>query len=252
VTNCSPNHLDWHGNWEHYAAAKRRLISHLPAAGIAVLNAADRVVIHSQTECHCKIIEPASEPSTPVNLIGAHNRRNASLAATMARALGIDDTAIEGALRAFKGLPHRFQFVAQIDGRAFYDDSKSTTPAATIAALSAMNRPTWLLIGGAEKEADWAELAGAVIQTTKGAAIFGSTAAKIEQCLRNNDPAFKQHRSESLAGAFAWCWQYSRFGDAILLSPACASTDQFRDFAHRGEEFQRLVKNLIGTQSRSN
>ena len=126
----------------------------------------------------------------------------------------------------------------------FYNDSKSTTPAATIAALAAMNRPTWLLMGGAEKEADWAELAGAVIQTTKGAAVFGSTAAKIEQCLRNNDPQFKQHRSESLAGAFDWCWQHSKFGDAILLSPACASTDQFRDFAQRGDEFQRLVDAL--------
>ena len=170
----------------------------------------------------------------------------------MARALGIDDTAIERALRAFTGLPHRFQFVAEIDGRAFYNDSKSTTPAATLAALAAMNRPTWLLLGGAEKEADWSELAGAVIQTTKGAAIFGSTAAKIEQCLRNTDPAFKQHRFESLAGAFAWCWQHSRFGDAILLSPACPSTDQFRDFAHRGEEFQRLVKNLIEPRSSQN
>jgi UDP-N-acetylmuramoylalanine--D-glutamate ligase len=252
VTNCSPNHLDWHRSCEHYVAAKQRLISHLPSNGVAVLNTSDLAVAKWQTACRGNLIHPCDVLSIPPNLIGAHYRCNASLAATMAVALEIDDTAIEGALRRFKGLPHRIQFVAEIDGRAFYDDSKSTAPAATLAALAAMNRPTWLLMGGAEKEADWTELARAVIQSTKGAAIFGSTAAKIEQCLRRTDPAFKQHRFESLAGAFAWCWQLSKPGDVILLSPACASTDQFRDFAHRGEELQRLVKNLIEPQSHSN
>jgi UDP-N-acetylmuramoylalanine--D-glutamate ligase len=250
VTNCSPNHLDWHASWEHYTAAKQRLIAHLPATGIAVLNLADQEVRNWQSIFRGRVGKPVDELSMPANIAGAHNRLNASLAAAMARALGIDDGAIERALQSFTGLPHRIQFIAEIVGRAFYNDSKSTTPAATVAALATMNRPTWLLLGGADKEIDGTELAAAVIQKTKGAAMFGSVAAKLERCLRDADPEFKQYRADSLPAAFAWCWQQSSPGDAILLSPACASTDQFRDFAHRGDEFQRLVQELIGPRRR--
>src|SRR5262249_13710717 len=139
----------------------------------------------------------------------------------------------------------RLQFVTEISGRTFFDDSKSTTPAATIAALTAMDRPTWLLLGGAEKPIDWTELATMVVRRSRGAALFGSAAEKLERQFRDTDPAFPHHRTNSLEVAFAWCWQQSAPGDAILLSPACASTDQFRDFTHRGEEFQRMARTLV-------
>ena len=173
-----------------------------------------------------------------------HNRANAALAATMAAALGADESAICRALKTFTGLPHRLQFVAEIEGRAFFNDSKSTTPAATIAALATMNRPTWLLLGSADTQADWIELATAVVRQTKGAAVFGAVAEKLESCLGEIDPSFNLLRGKSMAAAFAWCWRQSEPGDAILLSPACPSTDQFRDFAHRGEEFHRLIDAL--------
>jgi UDP-N-acetylmuramoylalanine--D-glutamate ligase len=189
-------------------------------------------------------VRSSIEMFAPLQLVGDHNRTNAALAAAMARELGVDDDSINRALGAFAGLPHRLQFVTEISGRAFFDDSKSTTPAATIAALAAMNRPAWLLLGGAQKPIDWTEFAAIVVQRAKGAALFGAIAEKLEQQFRNTDPAFSLQRADSMEAAFTWCWQQSAPGDAILLSPACASTDQFRDFTHRGEEFQRLVLNL--------
>ena len=200
--------------------------------------------------CRGRAVRSIAEMSVPLQLVGNHNRTNAAIAATMARELGVDDNSIDRALKSFAGLPHRLQFVAEISGRAFYNDSKSTTPAATIAALAAMNRPTWLLLGGAEKPIDWTEFAAIVVQRTKGAALFGAIAEKLERQFRNTDPPFTHHRTDSMEAAFAWCWQQSAPGDAILLSPACASTDQFRDFTHRGEEFQRLVRMLDEPQRR--
>ena len=199
ATNCSPNHLDWHGNWEHYAAAKRRLISHLPTEGIAVLNAGRSRVRLWQTECRGKVIEPADELSTPASLIRGTIVGMRRWRQPWREHWGSMTPRSKVRCERSKAFHTDFNSSPKSTAVAFYDDSKSTTPAATLAALTAMNRPTWLLMGGAEKEADWAELAGAVIQTTKGAAIFGSIAETIEQCLRNTDPTFKQHRSESLA-----------------------------------------------------
>jgi UDP-N-acetylmuramoylalanine--D-glutamate ligase len=250
VTNCSPNHLEWHGNWEHYVAAKRRLISHLPRDGVAVLNFDDSEVASWDSDWCGRAVRPSAEILVLLQPVGDHNRTNAALAAAMARAIGVDDASIDRALKSFAGLPHRLQFVAEISGRTFYDDSKSTTPAATIAALAAMSRPTWLLLGGAKQPVDWTDFPLAVVRRAQAAALFGSTAEILERELRNADPRFKLHRADSLAAALAWCWRHSAPGDAILLSPACASTDQFRDFVHRGEEFQRLVRRLAEPRRR--
>ena len=145
VTNCLQNHLDWHGTWKNYAAAKKRLLTHLSSDGVAVLNTHDAEVSQWRKISGDLQIERVPKLRIP----GEHNRINAACAASMATALGVDDESINDALLNFRGLPHRLAFVAEIAGRKFYNDSKSTSPAATIAALKTMDRPTWLLLGGA-------------------------------------------------------------------------------------------------------
>ncbi|HEY2146422.1 MAG TPA: Mur ligase family protein, partial [Pirellulales bacterium] len=152
LTNFAANHLDWHPNVEHYRQSKERLLDH-----------AERV------------IEPWREPDVPtLQAPGCHNRANAALAAACAEAAGADGASIDRALSGFRGLPHRLALVAEIDGRQFFNDSKATTPEAAIAALDAIDRPTWILLGGADKGVDLVPLCRAVGRRARGAALFGA------------------------------------------------------------------------------
>jgi UDP-N-acetylmuramoylalanine--D-glutamate ligase len=247
VTNCLSNHLDWHGTREHYVAAKQQLIRNLPPGGLAVFGPVDSELHawRSLVPLSVDLLETWWLHLIPeLRIPGTHNRTNAALATTVAEKLGVAAETIRNSLAAFNGLPHRIEFVAEVAGRRFYNDSKSTTPAATIAALSSMDRPTWLLLGGVEQHVDYAELMATVVQRSVGAGFFGATGRKLELFARDRDNSFCAYRGESLSEAFHWCWNHSREGDAILLSPACASTDQFQDFTHRGEEFTQLVRSL--------
>ena len=177
VTNCSSNHLDWHGTREHYMASKQRLVSHLSPGGFVVFGAIDQElcawrslvppsVDHLETWCLHQIPE--------LRIPGTHNRTNAALAAAAAEKLGVEAETIRSSLSTFNGLPHRIEFVAEVAGRRFYNDSKSTTPAATIAALSSMDRPTWLLLGGVKQPVDYAELMATVVNHARRGGIFRS------------------------------------------------------------------------------
>lgn len=222
LTNFAPNHLDWHPNVEHYCQSKQRLLDH-----------AERV------------IEPWRGPDVPpLRVPGCHNSANAALAAACAGAAGGDRGPIERALAEFRGLPHRLALVAEIDGRRFYNDSKATTPEAAIAALEAMNRPTWILLGGHDKGVDLAPLCRAISRRARGAALFGAVVSKLAELLDAHAPQFPRARCHTLDEAFAWCCDQSRPGEAILLSPACASLDQFRDYVQRGERFVQLVREM--------
>jgi UDP-N-acetylmuramoylalanine--D-glutamate ligase len=220
LTNFAPNHLDWHPSVEHYRQSKQRLL--------------DRAE---------HVIEPWHEEHVPsLKVPGSHNRANAALAAACAAAAGADEGSIQRALAEFDALPHRLTLVAEIDGRRFYNDSKATTPEAAIAALESMERPTWVLLGGLDKGVDLAPLARAVAHSARGAAVYGAVARKLDDLFAAYAPQLPHHRCKTLDDAFAWCFQQSREGEAILLSPACASLDQFRDFAERGERFAQLVR----------
>ncbi|HEY2761443.1 MAG TPA: Mur ligase family protein [Pirellulales bacterium] len=245
VTNCLTNHLQWHGTREHYVASKQHLIRHLPAGGFAIFGGADHELSrwHSLLPRNVTCLDPWSPSRIPELLIpGNHNRTNAALAAAVGGRLGVAVEVIATALAEFQGLPHRIEFVGEVAGRRFYNDSKSTTPAATIAALASMDRPTWLLLGGVEQQLEYSELMAAVVNRAAGAAFFGGAASRLEQLARDRDNSFRTNRSANLREAFLYCWNQSRAGDTILLSPACPSTDQFRDFTHRGEEFTRLAR----------
>jgi UDP-N-acetylmuramoylalanine--D-glutamate ligase len=245
VTNCTPNHLDWHGEFSDYVQAKQRLIQEAPADAVAVLNASDAEVCGWRTLAAGSVSGGWASARVPaLRVAGEHNRRNAGCAAAVAEAVGVDELTICRALADFRGLEHRLQWVGELAGRRFYNDSKSTTPAATMAALNAVAGPIWLLAGGHAKGASFDELARAVVSRARGVSLFGTSREMIQAGICAQRADFAVNSTEQLGDALAWCWTRSQPGDSILLSPACASYDQFRDFEARGQAFCRLVRSL--------
>jgi UDP-N-acetylmuramoylalanine--D-glutamate ligase len=242
ITGCTPNHLDWHGTLAAYAAAKRRLVEQLPAGGMVVLNRADCELSSWRVPAAARLLAPWPLTRVPKLLVaGEHQRTNASLVAAMAEAIGIEPSVIERALAAFCGLPHRQEPAGSVAGRHFIDDSKSTSPEATLAALAACEGPVWVLIGGQDKQVPLEPLCRELAQRTKGVACFGAVGPAVGKTLKtigNRRPVTVVERLEE---ALDWCWRQSEPGDTILLSPAAASLDQFRDFVHRAEVFRAWI-----------
>jgi UDP-N-acetylmuramoylalanine--D-glutamate ligase len=245
VTNCTPNHLDWHGGYQQYVTAKQRILTGQTRDGIAVLGeslAGDGSWRRQVRGSLAALVPDAAIP--PLALPGKHNRRNAVYAATAAQAAGCGDEAIRRGLRGFSGLPGRLQLVATRGGRTFYNDTTATTPESTIAALGSLSAPIWLLAGGSDKGIDLAPLASAVVAGARGAAFFGATAPALRDLLKTVAPDYPCAQVSTMSEALAWCWSRSRPGDCIVLSPACASHDQFQNFRHRGAAFCELVARL--------
>jgi len=245
LTNCSPNHLDWHGGYAEYAAAKQRLLD----ARQVILNCHDSALKEFSSQCISRMLPSFPlDQLPPLRVAGRHNLQNAACAAAAARAAGVDEVSIREALAEFGGLEHRIEWVGEVGSRHFYNDSKSTSPAATIAALDAMDLPTWLILGGVPKGTDFCELASHAAKRARGVALFGAARVELARDLRNQSPTPLLASNETLDEAFKWCLTHSQAGDAILLSPACASFDQYADFCHRGRAFRELVANLSVTK----
>ena len=244
VTNCAANHLDWHGDFDSYRRAKQRLLRCQAADGVAVLGACDEVASWTSLAAGRTRRGWPLERIPTLAVPGDHNRHNAACAAAAAEAAGVCDDAIREALATFTRLDHRLQLVAEVADRRIYNDSKSTTPAATMAALAAVDGPIWLLAGGQAKGANFDELAAAITKQAVGAAFFGAARETLQKCVRANDADFPVFSTEQLDDALAWCWRQTRDGHAVLLSPACASHDQFRDYADRGEQFCQMAREM--------
>jgi len=245
VTNCSADHLDWHGSYERYVAAKQRMVCEQGPSARAVLNFLDPEVNGWASLAGGRAVPPWALDALPDLLLpGLHNRHNAACAAAAARTAGCSDESIRGALAEFRGLEHRLELVARKSGRLFFNDSKSTTPESTRAALAAVEAPVWLLAGGQDKGVCFRGLGQSIVQKARGAAFFGRARECLRSALGAQDPAFDVFTIERMADALDWCWSRSRPGHAILLSPACASFDQFQDYQDRGRQFARLVRAL--------
>ena len=176
-----------------------------------------------------------------LQLLGRHNCINAACAAAAAKAAGCDDRAIQSGLANFRGLPQRLEWFAVIDGRRFYNDSTATTPEATTAALESLDGPIWLLAGGADKGCDFGPLVKAIARRTCGVALFGSVAEMLHGRIAAENPSLPCAALRTMDESLGWCWERSRPGDLLLLSPACSSHDQFRNFRERGERFVALA-----------
>ena len=239
LLNLEPDHLVHHGSFEAYRAAKLRIFERARTL-VAPLNMNLVNVEPGQTLTTFSADDALpAEPLIP----GRHNRANAAAAAAAARAAGIGDDAIAEALRSFAGVEHRLELVAELGGVRWIDDSKATNTAAARTAVRAYDAPLHLILGGSLKGESFdglaAELAdrGGVRALLIGAA-SDLLADALEAAGVDHERAGTLDRAVALAAARA------RPGEIVLLSPACASFDQFENFEHRGEEFRRLVQNI--------
>lgn len=264
LLNITEDHLDQHADFRAYANAKARIFH---GAQVAVVNA-DAALMgdvappaelprltfgvdshsadFSLLECAgSRWLARAGTPLLPLDhmrLVGRHNAANALAALACVEAfLGEIPAGALEALAGYAGLPHRMQHVRTRDGVDWIDDSKATNPGATIAAVAGLDRPLVLIAGGLGKGADFTPLAHALRGRARAVIVLGQDARRLSQVLT---PALDVHVASSLEAAVALAAQLARPGDAVLLSPACASQDMFRDYAHRGEVFSRSVEAL--------
>jgi UDP-N-acetylmuramoylalanine--D-glutamate ligase len=226
LLNVEPDHLDRYASFDDYRAAKLRIFERARAKIVPRRSGLDGIEFSAD--------DPL--PAEPL-IRGAHNRENAAAATAAARALGTPNEQIAEALRTFPGVPHRLEPVAEIRGVRYVNDSKATNVAAALRALAAYeDEPVHLILGGSRKGEDFTPLARALGENVKSVHLIGETAAELAAAIPS------AHDDGDLATALAHV--EAEPGDVVLLSPACASYDQYRDFEERGEDFRRLVQNL--------
>jgi len=251
VVNCTPNHLDWHGSWPAYVAAKQRLVAEQSPGGVTVLNDRDREASRWNSLVRGRLAKPWSdERIPPLAVPGAHNRANAASAAAAAEALGCSPIAIDRALREFRGLPHRLELIAEIAGRKLFNDSMATTPESVIAAVDAFGPRAWFLVGGYDKGVEYEAMIVELAKGARGAAFYGAVRDKLVELMSRREGACEQIACATLPEALDWCWRRSQPGDAIVLSPGCASYDQFRDYRHRAATFVDAARALAARYDR--
>lgn len=268
MLNLSEDHIDRHGSLAAYTAAKARIFRAAPdrEPPLRVLNAEDDLVVAmaspgeparwfalaSEDPSHYRVISrqgrrwlaAGSEPLLPVAelmLMGEHHQANALAALAMADALKLPRAAALQALRQFRGLPHRTQLIAEVGGVRFIDDSKGTNVGATVAALRGVPGPLVLIAGGQGKGQDFSALRPWVAGKVRTAILMGQDAGELATALTG---ATAIVRAGDMAEAVRLAARHARPGDAVLLSPACASLDMFRDYHHRGEVFAAAVGEL--------
>jgi UDP-N-acetylmuramoylalanine--D-glutamate ligase len=158
---------------------------------------------------------------------------------------GADLDAVRRGLETYRSLPHRLEFVAEVRGRRFYNDSLATTPESAVVGLEAFSQPVVLLAGGYDKQIDLTPLAEGIVRRAKAAALMGQTADLLGCLIEESASAEGEpptHECDSLEDAFHWAVKQSEPGDVVLLSPGCASYDWFRNYAERGRRFVELVE----------
>jgi UDP-N-acetylmuramoylalanine--D-glutamate ligase len=240
LLNLTPDHLDRHPTLEDYRAAKLRIFENQRPEDVAIVPCGFGEIPGEARRIEFDGGDPLpAEPLVP----GDHNRENAAAATAAARAVGIPDEAIAEALRTFDGVPHRLELVREVDGVRFVNDSKATNPEAAERALSAYPPGIRLILGGSRKNSSYAGLAfEAAKRGVAKAYLIGEAADEIAEDLAYAGVRFSA--SGTLEQAVADVFEDAEPGEVVLLSPACASYDQFRDFEERGERFRELVEGL--------
>jgi len=263
VLNVTPDHLDRYESMDDYAAAKARIFDH---CDVAVVNADDARVRAmprtGQSVITFSVVDPAADyflardpepvlacrgeallPMSAIRLQGEHNAANALAALAMCEALGLPRAPVLGGLATFGGLEHRAQWVADVGGVRFVNDSKGTNVGATIAAVSGMAGPLVLIAGGDGKHQAFDALRPVCRGKVRHAVLIGRDAPQLEAALQG---VCSTERAADMRAAVGAARAAARPGDTVLLSPACASLDMFRDYAHRGDEFAAAVRSLEG------
>ena len=271
LLNITEDHLNRHGTMEEYTRVKMRMFRNQTAEDVAVFNADDPALEPLVSQVKSKVMlfsrkgeveqgafvrdgqivirwNGAEKPvcgTDEVRIPGPHNLENALAAACMATAMGVPAPVIRHTLRTFKGVEHRIEFVRELEGVRYINDSKGTNVDSTIKAVQTMPRPTAIILGGYDKHCDFTPLVKEMLASPyiKEAVLIGVTADQIENTLRAC--GFEGiHRAETLKDAIDTCRGLSGEGWNVLLSPACASFDMFSDYEARGRIFKELVNEL--------
>ena len=241
LLNLEPDHLDRHGTLEAYRDAKLRVFENQEPSDSAVVPRGFDAVPGQGRRLEFDAADPLpAEPRIP----GAHNRENAAAATAVARVLGLDDETIAAALTSFAGVPHRLELVRDVGGVRFVNDSKATNVAAALRGLAAYREPLHLILGGSLKGESFDPLARAVRERghVRSVHLVGEAGEQLAGALSEAGVAYEQ--AGTLDRAVAGAAGLAQPGEIVLLSPACASYDQYTNFEERGDHFRGLVAEL--------
>ena len=283
VLGITPDHLDHHRDMEEYIEAKRKIVRFQKAADFAVLDADNKHTLHFEKSTQAKIYQVSTETAVQqggfmkvgsliikegktgimvgqkddTKLLGPHNLKNILAAAVSAYLLRVPVEIITQVIREFPGLPHRLEFIKEIAGVTYYNDSASTNPLTAVAAIKSFPSPLILIAGGSDKGADFTVLGEEIARSLhiKTVILMGTTKPKIEAAI---ETAISRLRSETVkrenplelitAETYQEAFMVARFvakaGDTVLLSPGCASFDMFKNYQERGEIFRSFVLDI--------
>ncbi|NLV89179.1 MAG: UDP-N-acetylmuramoyl-L-alanine--D-glutamate ligase [Tissierellia bacterium] len=269
ITNITPDHLDWHSTLDNYIGAKKKVFKNQGKNDYTVLNFEDTFLRQFEEEIDSKLIwfsansvldkgvfvegdyivikdENINErviPTGELKILGKHNLENALASVAIAYAMGVDLSSIREVLKEFPGVEHRIEYVKEIRGIAFYNDSKGTNPDSTIKAIEALNGPIILIAGGYDKGSDFDDLIKSFNGKVKDLILMGETKEKIkETALKLN--FINVHLVDNMKEAVNLAYKLGKEKDNVLLSPACASWDMYNSFEERGKDFKNAVYNL--------
>lgn len=241
VTSFAPNHLDWHGSLEHYRASKQSMLGHQRAGDVAILGAGTEDW-RAQSGVSARRID-IHQGLPSLRIPGRHNRWNASAALAVCETIGLDAAAAAASMADFAGLPHRLAFVVERGGVRYYNDSKATTPEALLLAIEALAEDSersciHLIAGGYDKGVDLSPIAEAA-SSLAGLYTIGATGQTLATQARQYTD--RVCVCETLERAVAQASAFARHGDIVVLSPGCASWDQYANYEERGDAFVRIV-----------
>ena len=278
VTNISPNHLDRHQSLEEYIGAKQAIVRYQGPKDAAFLNYEDPIVSlwgklaggetfffsrinqldrgawveNKKIGCRVRKGETVSIPVQDIRLPGLHNLENVLAALGPVVLAGVEASPIRQALRKFRGLPHRLEFVGQERRVRYYNDSKATTPESAITAIRSFERPI-LIAGGYDKKIPLGKLASEIARNTKAVVLIGQTARTLAKAIARCRTSGNVEicLAKTLEQAVAMARRRALGGDVVLFSPGCASYDMFTNYEERGEVFRKLIKRSDSESGRS-
>ena len=276
LLNITPDHLDRHGTFENYRAAKERIFLNQDAGDFLVLNADDEAAQGAAARARSQVFwfsrsrvvrqgafvlngvilfrpseHGGAEPILPLSAIplkGVHNLENVLAAVAATRLAGVAPEVIHHAVAAFQAVEHRLEFVAAVGGVSYYNDSKATNVDAAAKAIASFDQGVHLILGGKDKDSDYRTLRPLITERVRALYLIGAAAEKIESHLRGAAPI---RRAGTLASAVEEAAAAAEPGDTVLLAPACSSFDQFRDYEDRGRHFKQLVMALAAGADRA-
>ncbi|MCX5849964.1 MAG: UDP-N-acetylmuramoyl-L-alanine--D-glutamate ligase [Deltaproteobacteria bacterium] len=267
LLNITCDHINYHGSFSEYRRIKTRIFANQTKADLAIINAADPEQEDIASIINARVIKFSSKrvlqkgifikknniglrmpgkneeqyPLSIINLPGLHNMENVMAAIMAARFCGCSQENIIAAVAAFRGLPHRIEFAGEKNSVKFYDDSKGTNVGSVARALETFTQPVILLLGGRDKDGDFETLKPMLAAKAKKVILFGEARDRIASLIDGHTPMLKKTK---LREAIESAYKEAQSGDVILLSPGCASFDEFANYKERGIFFKDVVRNL--------